>query len=143
MISSQNRLGSLVLDIHGDVFNCRFLDTAAVVRDSFRIVKGTPAAVADGVAPPRLRLAAPRPNPSQDAVNLAYELPRDGVARLELLGVDGRRIATLASGPQAAGRHEAEWNGRDARGGRAAPGVYFAVLEGPGGRRVQKLVRAR
>lgn len=39
------------------------------------------------------------------------------------------------------GTHAAVWDGRDARGRLAPPGVYFAVLEQDGERRVRRFVR--
>lgn len=56
-------------------------------------------------------------------LGFALDLPEAADVRVELLDVSGRRVATLAAGPMAAGRHRLECGS----GGRALPsGVYFA-----------------
>ena len=45
--------------------------------------------------------------------------------RVSVHDVAGREWAVLADGAVSAGRHEWSWNGRDARGARAAPGLYL------------------
>lgn len=142
MVASLNTLGSLVLDVQGQRLDARFLDGAGAVRDSFRIVKGgaltsAPPAVA------ALRLAAARPNPSHDVTRFAFELPTAGAARLDVLDVGGRHVATVASGTFSAGRHAAAWAGRDDSGAPVAPGAYFAVLEHAGRRVVTRIARLR
>jgi hypothetical protein len=100
--------------------------------------------VPDGGVPDRLMLAEPWPNPG-DRMVLAFGVPAAGPAgaqvRLELVGVDGRRVRTLVDGPYGAGRHETTWDGRDDQGRPVPPGVYFARLEGAGARQVRKIVR--
>ena len=78
-----------------------------------------------------LTLFAPSPNPFRvtgGALALRFTLPSEEDARLELIDVSGRRVATLTSGRQSAGDHVARWNGRTDSGGAAAPGLYFARL---------------
>jgi len=41
----------------------------------------------------------------------------------------GRRVTRLSTGTWPAGRHVVEWNGADASGQRAAPGMYFVRIE--------------
>ena len=68
------------------------------------------------------------PNPSRTGAGIAYvyevALAGERVA-LDLFDAAGRRVASLARGPRAAGRHVARWDGRNDAGVRAAPGVYF------------------
>ncbi len=141
MIASLNVLGSLVLDVSADTLDGRFLDDQGEVRDSFRIVKPVVVAVGDPAqATPDLALRLGGPNPSSGPVALAYDLPRAGRARLELLDVKGRRLKTLESGALAQGRGTAAWDGNDDTGRRVPPGVYFAVLRFEGARRVARIV---
>jgi hypothetical protein len=78
-----------------------------------------PVAAAAGV-----RLGVPNPNPSRDGHGtIAFDLPADDDVRLELLDVQGRRVATLAAGRYPAGSH------RVAGRGGLAPGVYRVRLE--------------
>jgi peptidoglycan/xylan/chitin deacetylase (PgdA/CDA1 family) len=60
---------------------------------------------------------------------LRYSIPTSGQMDLRVYDVAGRLLQTLFSGQQSAGEHSAVWNGRDASGRPAAPGVYFGRLE--------------
>lgn len=145
MIESLNELGSLVLDFDGPVVDGRFLSTSGTVRDSFRIVKATPVSVDGGGGAPAARLAlrVEGAHPAQGQTTLAFVLPAAGAARLDVVDAAGRRVARLASGARAPGAHRVHWNGADARGRAAAPGVYFAVLEWNGERRAVRVVLER
>jgi hypothetical protein len=81
------------------------------------------------------------PSPASGPVRLRYTLPVAGAVRLEIFGVDGRRVATLSQGIHDAGTHAATWNGRDSSGGLAGPGVYFVRLAAPGAQRLARIVR--
>ena len=72
------------------------------------------------------------PNPFNPRTTLAFYLPVEQVAKLTIYGLDGRLVRTLVNGVQAAGTHEAVWNGRDATGKSVASGVYFYRLEAEG-----------
>lgn len=61
-------------------------------------------------------------------VSLAYWLPAAGDARVSVFDVSGRLVAELQSGPQDAGEHLLQWDGRDAGGQRAPQGLYFVRL---------------
>lgn len=65
------------------------------------------------------------PNPSGSSVRVTFTLPRAGHAEVRVYGVDGRMVRTLAAGTYGAGAHEVAWDGADASGARAAPGVYW------------------
>jgi hypothetical protein len=114
-----------------NLLTTRFLEPVSLV--------GTPAPV----LPARLALAAPQPNPSRGATTLHFSLPRDGRTQLVLLDLAGRRTRVLIDAALAAGAHEVEWDGRDASGTLAAPGLYWARLECEGERVTRRLVRVR
>jgi hypothetical protein len=74
------------------------------------------------------------PNPLNPRGILAFEMGRDGAARVELFDVRGRRIATLLDQPAlVAGRHEIPINGTDSRGGRLGSGIYYYWVTTPDG----------
>ena len=98
------------------------------------VVAVDPASLAAGVT-----LAA-GPNPFGGEVRMRFTLPQAGPVRLEVFGVDGRRVATLADGVRAAGTHAAAWNGRDPAGRGAGAGVYFVRLAAPGATRFARIV---
>lgn len=78
-------------------------------------------------APAALALAPPHPNPTTHAATVAYDLPEPSDVDLTVYDVLGRRVATLAQGPQEAGRYAVEW-----RTSSASSGVYIVrfVAEG-------------
>ena len=49
-----------------------------------------------------------------------------------LVGLRGRQVRTLLSGPVEAGEHSLTWSGRDANGRAVASGVYLLRLESEG-----------
>jgi hypothetical protein len=88
-----------------------------------------------------VRLAAPTPNPFSAETRIAFVLPKPGEIELAVFDAGGRRVHALASGRFEAGRHSVIWNGRDAAGRRAAPGLYFVTLASGDARRAQKVLR--
>ena len=76
-----------------------------------------------GVGGVKFRISGP--NPSSDAVRIAFSLARPTAVDLRVFSVDGREVARLARGVWSAGSHEMAWSGRDSRGTSAASGVYF------------------
>ena len=69
------------------------------------------------------------PNPFNPTTRIAFNLRRPAVVQLEIFNVIGQRVRTLVAEPLPAGRHTVTWDGRDARGGRVASGVYFYRLK--------------
>ena len=96
-----------------------------------------------GARPAVFELRAPSPNPSPGAARIEYSLAREGDVELAVLDVAGRRVTTLVSGARPAGPHATVWDGRDASGRRAAPGVYRALLRTADGVRTRTLVLTR
>jgi WD40 repeat protein len=87
-----------------------------------------------------LILGAPSPNPTRSTSTLRFSIERAGSLRLTIHDVSGRRIATVLDGALPAGEHSVLWSGRDERGARVAPGVYFARLSGAAGTSSRKLL---
>lgn len=78
-------------------------------------------------APPLLALRA-SPNPAREAATLAFDMASPQRARLTLYDAAGRSVCTLVDGELAGGAHRVVWDGRDASGRAAAPGIYLARL---------------
>jgi len=78
------------------------------------------------VASPALLSA--RPNPFAGQTEIAFVLPVDAPARLNIYDVRGRLVRSLVQGPTTAGVHRIPWNGMDDRGKAARSGIYFAKL---------------
>jgi hypothetical protein len=75
------------------------------------------------------------PNPFHGMTTLSYALAKGGAVELAVYGVDGRKVATLASGVQEAGSYRLSWDGAGAR-----PGMYYARLTTPEGKFTRTLV---
>ncbi len=82
-----------------------------------------------------------RPNPARGDVALHFALTLPGAASLHVHDVHGRRISTVHEGALAAGAHVLRWDGRDARGALAPPGLYLARLVTRDGVRTARVVR--
>jgi flagellar hook assembly protein FlgD len=52
-----------------------------------------------------------------------------GPASVDIFDIQGRKIATLASGHHEAGYHSVAWDGNDGDNSPAVSGVYFCRLE--------------
>jgi hypothetical protein len=83
------------------------------------------------------------PNPVHTSALLAYTLSRDQAVDLRIYDVVGREVATLAGGPQVAGRHTVIWNTTDAAGRRLPPGMYRYRLRAGGWSDAHSLVVVR
>jgi hypothetical protein len=74
--------------------------------------------------PLRYALHQNRPNPFGTVTTFRFELPKAERVTLEVLDVQGRRVAQVANALYPAGSHAVHWDGGTGRG-RAAAGVYF------------------
>ena len=77
---------------------------------------------------PQLKLSA-TPTPFNPRVQLSYELPVSGPARLDAYDVRGRHVVTVLDRELSAGPGQIVWNGTDARGRSVSSGVYFFRLQ--------------
>jgi hypothetical protein len=77
-------------------------------------------------------LAPPHPNPTRGEAWIELQAGGAGDLRLAILDAAGRRVRTLLSGPHGPGARRVRWDGRDDRGARVAPGIYFVRLEAEG-----------
>jgi hypothetical protein len=68
------------------------------------------------------------PNPTGGPAAIDFVLSLAERARLEIFDVAGHRVRTLADDRFGVGAHTAMWDGLDARGNTATPGVYFVRL---------------
>ncbi len=101
--------------------------------DDLRIVSTLDITGVTGTIPERvLALSLPRPNPAAGVALVRFELPGPRQVALEVYGVDGRRVATLARGLLPGGSYAREWNGRTDQGLTLASGIYFVRLRADG-----------
>ncbi|MFH1311933.1 MAG: T9SS type A sorting domain-containing protein [Candidatus Eisenbacteria bacterium] len=69
------------------------------------------------------------PNPFNPTTTIAYSISSPGEVNLRVYDVSGSLVQVLVNEPKAVGEYRASWDGRDIRGMKAAPGVYFIRLE--------------
>lgn len=92
--------------------------------------------------PAALALGPAAPNPVTSASAIDFSLPSEQHARLELVDVQGRRVASLVDGTLPAGNHHVSL-GQAWAAHRPAAGVYFVRLVADGRQLVRKLVVAQ
>jgi hypothetical protein len=78
--------------------------------------------------PARHFLAQNNPNPFSPQTQIRFGLPRAEEVELSVFNVEGRKVATLATGLHEPGSYTAEWNGTGAHGRKVASGIYFYRL---------------
>ncbi len=83
---------------------------------------------AAGVAPDALKITRLAPNPLRETVEIRYQVPGPGEARLEIYDVSGRLVWGERRRFAAAGSHTVTWNGVDQSARPVASGVYFVRL---------------
>jgi hypothetical protein len=124
-------------------------DAAAAGRYRAAVDSSTDAAVAEDCASvaapparPRLSLSA-APNPATGTLTVRFALESGADVRLDVLDPAGRRVRALQTGPLPEGVHERRWDGSDAAGRPARPGVYLIVLRAGPEVRTLRIARVR
>lgn len=85
------------------------------------------------------RAAWPNPFARRTSVKLAVPRAADGAVRV--YDIQGKSVRTLAEGRFEPGERTVVWDGRDASGGVAAPGLYFVSAEVGGATAMLRLAR--
>jgi hypothetical protein len=91
--------------------------------------------------PTHVVLAAPMPNPARGASTLTFSLPTTQAVELDVYDTRGALVRRLDHGVEGAGIYARVWDGRDDRGKRLRPGVYFSELRAGGQTFRRTLVR--
>ena len=118
---------------HWEEFGTVTIEEFVDGRAAFDPAAAGAAATAEGLS---LGLGAVTPNPARGgALVVDVGLPSADPARLELLDVMGRRVASLDLGALGAGRHSVELG----VGQRLAPGLYLLRLTQAGSARVTRV----
>ena len=88
-------------------------DTLTIVRttvEGFVIVYDFTTSVEEEVETSSLSITGATPNPLRDNTSINYTTPANGNVTVEIFDAIGSKIATLASGFHAAGKHTIDWN---------------------------------
>ena len=88
-------------------------------------------------------LAGNYPNPFNPSTTIRYSLANASEVRLVVYNVLGQVVRELVHGAQAAGRHQVQWDGRDAFGREVATGMYISQLVAGSQTAIQKMTFAK
>ncbi len=102
---------------------------AVVISESVHVLK---------IVPYRFELTRVAPNPGFGPLMIRFTLAHEAVVELNVVDLQGRRVASLVNGTRSAGAHSVEWPGP-----LTAPGIYFVAYRFPGGDLVERIVRLR
>jgi flagellar hook assembly protein FlgD len=83
------------------------------------------------------------PNPFRSRVGIHFTTTRSDPVRVAVHDLAGRRVRTLHRGGLAPGDHAFVWDGHDAQGRPASPGLYVVRVEADGRRVETKMFRLR
>jgi len=122
------RQGGLA-DVYVDCVIPASATSAVTVQATTSLASVTPS------APVAFGIRSLGPNPfaaGSGPLVLRCALPVAGAARMEVFDTSGRRIVSLFDRTLSAGEHDVTWDGRDAGGAIAPPGVYLVRLAAGG-----------
>jgi hypothetical protein len=87
--------------------------------------------VDDETIPKRFDLFQSVPNPFNPVTTIRFDVAKRSAVKLAVYNVQGQLVCVLVERRMDPGRHEIEWDGRDASGRSVASGVYFYRLMTP------------
>jgi hypothetical protein len=77
-------------------------------------------------------LKSPSPNPANGGLNIAFEMPSAGYAKVQVFDLSGRLVTTLLDENIATGSRTLHWEARDDRGRHVSSGAYVVRIEALG-----------
>lgn len=86
------------------------------------------------------RLYKNYPNPFNPQTRITFHLKKPQTVRLNIFDIQGRLVRTLTDGFLEAGSHTFRWDGSDARGRKAASGMYLYRLKGRSEVRTRRMI---
>jgi len=84
--------------------------------------------VEEGELPVAFALKQNAPNPFRGGTAIAFDLPTQAHAVLDVYNVAGRKVASVIDGELPTGRHTVTWDGVDSAGQKVSAGIYFYRL---------------
>ena len=80
------------------------------------------------------------PNPFNPVTTIRYDVPDNGLVRIIIYDLTGRKIKTLVDGISTPGRYSITWNGTDDFGKLVSSGMYFYRMKSTDFQSVKKLM---
>ncbi|MDP8238689.1 MAG: T9SS type A sorting domain-containing protein [Candidatus Hatepunaea meridiana] len=84
-------------------------------------------------------LAQNYPNPFNATTKIRYGLPEDGLVRIAIYDLMGRRVRTLLNESMRAGYHTMIWDGKTSTGTQVSSGLYFYRIQAGRFTKVKKM----
>jgi hypothetical protein len=75
------------------------------------------------------------PNPFNPTTTISYDVPVQGLLKVNIYNVLGQKTAELVNSITTAGRHQLTWNATD-----SPSGIYFVQLQSQGNTQIRKIV---
>lgn len=136
LIDTQLNIASFGVDQNNELYICAF--DGKIYRLQTPNGMGGEAGLPGG-----FELGQNYPNPFNPGTVIRYQLSVVSDVKLAVYDLLGREVRVLAEGRQAAGPHEAAWDGRDGRGTEMAGGVYYYRLTVDGRAMTRRMVLVR
>ncbi len=95
------------------------------------------------LAPTAFSLSQNYPNPAFSNTNIKYTLPKTTDVKLKIYNTAGQLVKTFSAGKQKPGFYKISWDGRNDKGQRVRPGVYFYRLKTDDSQHTKKLILLR
>ncbi len=80
------------------------------------------------------------PNPFFDRVNVKYQIAQTGMVKISIYNVLGQKVNDIQNEFQNAGWHDFSWDGRNNKGQKTAPGVYYYRIISGGSEQTGRMV---
>jgi hypothetical protein len=69
------------------------------------------------------------PNPFNSSTTMTYVLEDTGPVKISIIDMNGKIIKSLPAESQSPGEHTLTWDGTNATGKKAQPGIYFCTVK--------------
>ena len=131
--------GRVSIDINpGPLVDMRPIPSVAYGFVDITKTEGAPKLVAS--VPKDFVLGQNFPNPFNPTTRIDYALPEPAHVELRVFNILGQEVKTLVNYEQAAGSHQAVWDGTDASGNGVSSGIYFYKLLTPTSVQTKKMM---
>ncbi|MFA7289106.1 MAG: glycoside hydrolase family 3 C-terminal domain-containing protein [Melioribacteraceae bacterium] len=94
----------------------------------------------ESLLPVNFKLSNNYPNPFNPSTTIEYQLPKEGIVKIEIYNSLGQLVKVLSDLYQNAGKYSISWNGKDTNGSSVSSGIYFYRMSTEGFTLVKKMM---
>lgn len=132
--------GSFIMDINDNKLVGKYLTSEGEIKDQFTIIKGEPTGINDSNFFKDVTNVSVNPNPFSSTAKLKYELLKSDNIQVEIYALDGKKVHSLFSGKQQAGKQTLEI---DAETLGLADGKYILKITNGEKSSFEKIIRVK